>query len=55
MFATTQVKALSACTIYERLLLQVILAEFRRTGLEEARLDRCIEQMREQCQYEGES
>ena len=43
----------SSCPLQARSLLRAVLAEFQRTGLEEARLGRVYEQMAAFCRFEG--
>ena len=55
MFASSKVKAISDCSVYEQLFLRAVLAELIRIGLEEAQLDKCVRQMDLMCRCEGES
>ncbi len=54
MFASSKVKAVVDCSVYEQLWLRAVLAELTRTGLEEAQLDKCVRQMDLICRCEGE-
>lgn len=54
MFASSKVKAIIDCSVYEQLFLRSVLAELIRTGLEEAELDKCVRQMDIMCRCEGE-
>lgn len=55
MFASSKVKAISDCSVYEQLFLRAVLAELIRIGLEEAQLDKCVRQMDLMCRCEGKS
>ena len=54
MFASSKVKAITDCSVYEQLFLRAVLAELIRIGLEEAQLDKCVRQMDLICRCEGE-
>ncbi|CAH8846408.1 unnamed protein product [Trichobilharzia szidati] len=53
MFTTPKSEAISACSLYEKLFLRAVIAEFQARSTEEARLDRCIRQMSALCRLEG--
>ncbi|VDP77246.1 unnamed protein product [Echinostoma caproni] len=54
MFTTPKLTAIRACSVYEKLFLRALAAEFQARSAEEARLDRCIQQMCALCRLEGE-
>ncbi|KAK4474908.1 hypothetical protein MN116_002016 [Schistosoma mekongi] len=53
MFVTPKSDAICACSLYEKLFLRAVIAEFQARSTEEARLDRCIRQMSALCRLEG--
>ncbi|VDQ16615.1 unnamed protein product, partial [Trichobilharzia regenti] len=53
MFTTPKSEAILACSLYEKLFLRAVIAEFQARSTEEARLDRCIRQMSALCRLEG--
>ncbi|CAI2735427.1 unnamed protein product [Schistosoma spindalis] len=53
MFTTPKSEAICACSLYEKLFLRAVIAEFQARSTEEARLDRCIRQMFALCRIEG--
>ncbi|KAA0198594.1 putative Origin recognition complex subunit, partial [Fasciolopsis buskii] len=53
MFTTPKLTAIRACSLYEKLFLRALAAEFQARSSEEARLDRCIQQMCALCRLEG--
>ncbi|THD21977.1 Origin recognition complex subunit 1 [Fasciola hepatica] len=53
MFTTPKLTAIRACSVYEKLFLRALAAEFQARSSEEARLDRCIQQMCALCRLEG--
>ncbi|KER28896.1 hypothetical protein T265_04361 [Opisthorchis viverrini] len=53
MFTTPKLCAIQACSLYEKLFLRALIAEFQARSTEEARLDRCILQMCALCRLEG--
>ncbi|KAA3676195.1 origin recognition complex subunit 1 [Paragonimus westermani] len=53
MFTTPKLTAIRACSIYEKLFLRALIAEFQARSSEEARLNRCIQQMCALCRLEG--
>ncbi|CAH8657411.1 unnamed protein product [Schistosoma guineensis] len=53
MFTTPKSEAICACSLYEKLFLRAVIAEFQARSTEEARLDRCIRQMFALCRLEG--
>ncbi|KAF0288769.1 Origin recognition complex subunit 1 [Amphibalanus amphitrite] len=55
MFASPKIVAIRSCPAQARSLLQAVVSEFQRTGLEEARLGRVYEQMAAACRFEGVS
>nr|XP_039248234.1 origin recognition complex subunit 1-like [Styela clava] len=53
MFATPMIQAIRSCSKQEQLFLHAVVAEFRRSGMEEATLGRIIEQHTAISQLEG--
>ncbi|KAF6779938.1 hypothetical protein AHF37_00641 [Paragonimus kellicotti] len=53
MFTTPKLTAIRACSIYEKLFLRALIAECQARSSEEARLNRCIQQMCALCRLEG--
>ncbi|XP_037079315.1 origin recognition complex subunit 1-like [Pollicipes pollicipes] len=53
MFSSPKIMAIRSCPLLARSLLQAVVAEFQRTGLEEARLGRVYEQLAAVCRFEG--
>lgn len=55
MFASVKLAALRALSVYEKLFLRAIVSEARARGLEEVRLDRCMQHMYALCSLEGKT
>ena len=53
MFSSPMIMAIGSCSVMERFLLKGVIAEFMRTGLEEAVLSRVIEQYECIVRFEG--
>ncbi|CAL8101051.1 unnamed protein product [Calicophoron daubneyi] len=53
MFTTPKLTAIRSCSIYEKLFLRSLVSEFEARNSEEARLERCINQMCALCRLEG--
>ncbi|KAF7257816.1 hypothetical protein EG68_05063 [Paragonimus skrjabini miyazakii] len=53
MFTTPKLTAIRTCSVYEKLFLRALIAECQARSSEEARLNRCIQQMCALCRLEG--
>ncbi|KAK7076847.1 Origin recognition complex, subunit 1 [Halocaridina rubra] len=53
MFTSPKITAIRSCSLMEQFVLQGIIAEFTRTGVEEAVFDRVLEQYNSLCRFEG--